>query len=72
MEEWYLCLETLWINNRGEQRLLTNGAEVLFLPDEAAYLIALGYLEAPAPEGRKGKRQKHSTPEQGLEEIEER
>jgi hypothetical protein len=69
---WYLCKETLWINNRGVQLFLLEGAEIELPPEEAAFLIALGYLEEPAPEGRKGKVQKPSTPEDGIEKPETR
>ena len=72
MEEQYLCLVTLWINNRGEQRLLVEGSLVKFLPGEAALLIALGYLAEPEPPTRKGKVATPETPEEKVEETETR
>ena len=70
----YNVLQDAVINNRGVVLYLVEGTEVELPEEEAAFVIALGYIEAPEPppEGRKGKRAEIETPEKRLEKAEER
>ena len=70
----YNVLETVALNNRGVVLYLVEGEQIELPEEEAAFVIALGYIEEPAPppEGRKGKVQKPSTPEEGMEKPETR
>lgn len=70
----YTVLQDAVINNRNAILYLTAGEEIELPEEEAAFVIALGYVEAPEPppEGRKGAKQKLSTPEEHLEKRETR
>lgn len=70
----YTVLQDAVINNRNAILYLTAGEEIELPEEEAAFVIALGYIEEPAPppEGRKGKVQKPETPEDKLEKRETR
>ena len=69
----YTVLQTVAINNRNVVLYLVEGEEIELPEEEAAHIIPLGYIEAPAPpEARKGKVQKPETPEDKLEKRETR
>jgi len=70
----YNVLQDAVINNRGAILHLVTGEEIDLPEEEAAFVIALGYIEAPEPppEGRKGKTQKPETPESKLPDVEKR
>jgi hypothetical protein len=67
----YNVLQDAVINNRGAILFLVTGEEIELPEEEAAFVIALGYVEAPAdpPVARKAK---IKNPEEGLEKREER
>jgi hypothetical protein len=72
----YTVLQTVAINNRNVVLYLVEGEEIELPEEEAAHIIPLGYIAAPEPpdppEGRKGAKQKLSTPEEHLEKRETR
>lgn len=68
----YNILQTVAINNRGVVLYLVEGEQIELPEEEAAFVIPLGYIEEPAPEGRKGKKQTHETPESKIEAPETR
>jgi len=69
----YNVLQDAVINNRGVVLYLVEGTEVELPEEEAAFVIALGYVAEPeAPIGRKGKRAEIETPEKRLAKAEER
>jgi len=71
----YVAAATVAINNRNVVLYLVEGVAVDLPEEEAAFLIAMGYLAAPEPppiEGRKGSKPKPETAEEKLEEAETR
>ena len=68
----YNILQTVAVNNRNVVLYLVEGEQIDLPEEEAAFVLALGYVEEPAELPRRGKLAKPETPESKLEEPETR